>query len=68
MPGRIDRRSKELHLTDAGAARLRTARSGWTEAQMRFNATFGGRRAAELRALLCAVTATDLGTGPGAKS
>ena len=68
VPGRIDRRSKELHLTDAGAARLRTARSGWTEAQTQFDATFGGRRAAGLRALLCAVTATDLGTGPGAKS
>jgi DNA-binding MarR family transcriptional regulator len=67
VPGRIDRRSKELHLTDAGAARLRTARSGWTQAQTRFDAIFGGRRAAGLRALLHAVTTTDLGAGPGAK-
>ncbi len=67
VPGRIDRRSKELHLTDAGAERLRAARSGWTEAQTRFDAIFGGRRAAGLRALLHAVTATDLGAGPGAK-
>lgn len=67
VPGRTDRRSKELYLTDAGAARLRTARSGWTEAQTRFDATFGGRRAAGLRALLHAVTATDLGAAPGAK-
>jgi DNA-binding MarR family transcriptional regulator len=64
MPGRSDRRSKELRLTDAGAARLRTARKGWTEAQTRFEASFGGRRAAGLRALLHAVTATDLGTAP----
>lgn len=34
--GRIDRRSKELQLTDAGAARLRLAFSAWTEAQTRF--------------------------------
>jgi DNA-binding MarR family transcriptional regulator len=60
-PGRTDRRSKELRVTDAGAARLRSARKGWTEAQARFDATFGGGRAAELRALLHAVTATELG-------
>src|ERR1700691_6642086 len=28
-PGKSDRRSKEVRLTDAGAARLRTARKGW---------------------------------------
>jgi DNA-binding MarR family transcriptional regulator len=67
MPGRTDRRSKELRLTDAGAARLRAARGGWTEAQSRFEATFGGQRAAGLRALLYAVTATDLGAAPAAK-
>jgi DNA-binding MarR family transcriptional regulator len=67
MPGQIDRRSKELHLTDTGAARLRTARSGWAEAQARFESTFGGQRATRLRALLHAVTATDLSTAPAAK-
>ena len=59
MPGRSDRRSKELRLTDAGAARLPAARKGWTEAQTRFEASFGRRRAAELRALLHAVTVTE---------
>src|SRR5260370_39679550 len=49
MPGRSDRRSKELRLTDAGAARLPAARKGWTEAQTRFEASFGRRRAAELQ-------------------
>jgi DNA-binding MarR family transcriptional regulator len=62
--GRADRRSKVLRLTKAGAARLRAARAGWTQAQVRFEAAFGGRRAAGLRALLQAVTATDLGAVP----
>ena len=60
VSGRADRRSKILRLTKAGAARLRAARAGWTQAQARFEAAFGGRRAAGLRALLHAVTATDL--------
>jgi len=64
VPGRADRRSKVLRLTKAGAARLRAARAGWTQAQTRFAAAFGGRRAAGLRALLHAVTATDLGAAP----
>src|SRR5258708_24200181 len=40
VPGRTDRRSKELRLTDAGAGRLRAPRGGWTAAQTPFNATF----------------------------
>ncbi len=67
VPGRTDRRSKELRLTDAGAARLRAARSGWAAAQTRFDAAFGGQRAAGLRATLQAVTMTDLGAAPAAK-
>jgi len=51
-PGRIDRRSKELKLTRAGVRRLRAASAGWNEAQARFEATFGGKRAKELRSLL----------------
>jgi len=62
--GRADRRSKILRLTKAGAARLRAARAGWTQAQARFEAAFGGRRAAGLRALLRALTATDLDAVP----
>jgi DNA-binding MarR family transcriptional regulator len=61
VPGRADRRSKVLRLTKAGAARLRVARARWTQAQTRFEAAFGGRRAAGLRALLHAVAATDVG-------
>jgi DNA-binding MarR family transcriptional regulator len=60
-PGRSDRRSKELRLTDAGAARLRMAVKDWAEAQGRFEAAFGRKRTPELRALLRAVAATNLG-------
>jgi len=60
-PGRSDRRSKELRLTDAGAARLRIAVKDWAEAQGRFEAAFGRKRTPELRALLRAVAATNLG-------
>ena len=59
--GRIDRRSKELRVTEAGAERLRAAVKGWVEAQARFEAVFGADRTAELRALLRAVSASDLG-------
>ena len=58
--GRADRRSKELQLTEAGLARLREAAKGWAKAQAQFETVFGGRRASELRALLHAVSASDL--------
>ncbi|HET6222732.1 MAG TPA: MarR family winged helix-turn-helix transcriptional regulator [Dongiaceae bacterium] len=60
VAGQSDRRSKELHLTDAGVARLRTAFKGWVAAQERFESAFGPKRAAELRGLLHAVSATEL--------
>jgi DNA-binding MarR family transcriptional regulator len=60
VPERSDRRSKKLQLTEAGAERLRAAREGWVEAQTRFEAVFGGERASELRALLRAVSESDL--------
>jgi DNA-binding MarR family transcriptional regulator len=60
-PGRTDRRAKELHLTDAGAARLRSAAAHWGEAQSRFEAAFGAERAAALRELMREVSASDFG-------
>jgi DNA-binding MarR family transcriptional regulator len=57
-----DRRSKELHLTKAGAGRLRAARKLWSEAQTRFEAAFGAERAFRLRNELHAVASTELGT------
>jgi DNA-binding MarR family transcriptional regulator len=59
VPGSVDRRSKVVHLTEAGVARLRVARAGWTQAQKNFETTFGRRRAAQLRVLLHAVTETE---------
>jgi DNA-binding MarR family transcriptional regulator len=59
-PGRTDRRSRELRLTDAGIERLQAARSGWNEAQTHFAAAFGDERTAGLRALLGEVSASDL--------
>jgi DNA-binding MarR family transcriptional regulator len=53
-----DRRAKELHLTKAGEKRLQEALKGWSEAQARFETTFGPRRAAGLRTMLRAVVAS----------
>jgi DNA-binding MarR family transcriptional regulator len=54
-----DRRAKQLQLTKAGEKRLQAAGKGWTEAQDRFESTFGPKRAADLRSMLRAVSAAD---------
>jgi DNA-binding MarR family transcriptional regulator len=59
--GRTDRRSKELDVTDKGAARIKDATHAWAEAQSRFESAFGAERSSDLRALLREVTATELG-------
>ena len=59
--GRSDRRSKELHLTAAGAERLRAAVKQWAKAQAGFETAFGGDRAADLRRLLRDVVASGAG-------
>jgi DNA-binding MarR family transcriptional regulator len=68
--GPTDRRSKELNVTDKGAARIKDATHAWAEAQSRFESVFGAEQSSDLRALLRAVTATELGptgeSGPGA--
>jgi len=68
VTGSVDRRSKVVHLTEVGAARLRAARAGWTQAQKNFETAFGRRRATQLRNLLHAVTETELGDAPPAAS
>jgi len=40
--------------------RTREAVAGWTQAQQKFEAAFGRRRASQLRALLHDVTETEL--------
>ena len=59
VPAASDRRAKELHLTKAGEKRLQAAMRGWSAAQARFESTFGPRRAADLRAMLRAVVASE---------
>ena len=61
-----DRRRRELRLTDAGLARYEAALECWAGAQLRFEAVFGGERAAALRALLREVVASDFATAPDA--
>jgi DNA-binding MarR family transcriptional regulator len=58
-PGKSDRRSKELQLTGEGTTRFRAAFKAWQDAQERFEATFGAKRAKELRALLQRVVAAE---------
>jgi DNA-binding MarR family transcriptional regulator len=65
--GRGDRRSRELHLTEAGVKRLQAAAKAWAEAQAGFEAAFGASRASEMRATLHAVSASELGLGSTVK-
>ncbi len=60
--GRDDGRSKELHLTKAGLARLNAASKGWAKAQAQFEETLGADRASALRGLLRAVVGCDFRT------
>ena len=60
--GSRDRRSKELRVTEAGEARFRAGMKGWAQAQRQFEKAFGEKRTADMRAILHAVTATELGT------
>jgi DNA-binding MarR family transcriptional regulator len=60
--GSRDRRSKELRVTEAGEARFRAGIKGWVQAQRQFEKAFGAKRTADMRALLHAVAATELGT------
>jgi DNA-binding MarR family transcriptional regulator len=57
----FDRRSKELHLTKAGAERLRAAAKLWKEAQRQFDEAFGSERASRLRTELRALVSRDFG-------
>jgi len=47
-----DRRSKSVHVTGTGAARLKMALRLWSEAQTRLEAAFGAPRVLALRTLL----------------
>jgi DNA-binding MarR family transcriptional regulator len=64
-PGAADRRVKELHLTPAGADRVRAGVKLWAAAQARFESAFGTKRSSELRQLLRALVATEFGADAG---
>ena len=57
-----DGRATELHLTKAGEKRLQAGSEAWERAQARFERRFGAQRAADLRAMLRTVIASDLTT------
>jgi len=65
--GTRDRRSKDLALTKAGAERLHRAAKLWGNAQKAFEAKFGARRGADLRALLREVVSCDLEPPEGSR-
>jgi DNA-binding MarR family transcriptional regulator len=54
-----DGRAKELHLTKAGEKRLQAGSEAWAQAQTRFERRFGAQRAADFRAMMRAVIASD---------
>ena len=58
-PAASDRRAKQLRLTKAGDKRLDAALQAWSQAQAKFETTFGAGRASELRAMLRAVVASE---------
>ena len=51
-PGQTDKRRKELRLTVYGSDCFRRASARWSDAQERFEQTFGAERARMLRGLL----------------
>lgn len=55
-----DRRSKSVHVTGTGAAKLRMALRLWAEAQTRLEAAFGAPRVSALRTLLRQLSLADL--------
>ena len=65
--GRDDGRSKELHLTKAGLARIHAGSKEWAKAQAQFEETLGAGRASELRGLLRAVVRSNFRTDIAAK-
>jgi len=60
VPGKIDRRSKEIDITAAGTARVRQGAQCWSKAQATFERSFGSKRARALRALLDDVASAPL--------
>jgi DNA-binding MarR family transcriptional regulator len=60
-----DRRAKKLALTKAGEKRVRAAAKHWFAAQAQFDTALGVKRAADLRALMATVVASDFTAAGG---
>ena len=58
-PSTEDRRRRDLRLTEAGLARQRAGGNRWAEAQSRFEAAFGRKRAAKMRSLMREISECD---------
>ena len=58
-----DGRAKVLLLTKIGEKRLQAGREAWQRAQARFESRFGAKRAADFRAMLRAVVASEFAAG-----
>ncbi len=58
-PGTVDRRSKNLRLTDLGQRRLDEAWPYWKRAQTEFDAAFGSLQDEALRVMMRTVTLTE---------
>ena len=67
-PVLTDRRAKALLLTHAGEKRLQAGFKAWANAQSQFEATFGAKRAAELRAMLRSLVASAFTPKPQSAS
>jgi len=59
-PDPRDRRSKALHLTKSGKARLQQAKKCWEAAQRGFETNYGDARSAQMREMMRGVVATEL--------
>ena len=62
-PSATDGRAKVLLLTKIGEKRLQAGCEAWERAQARFETRFGAKRAADFRAMLRAVVASEFATG-----
>ena len=58
-----DRRSRLIQLTKRGEAKVRDSRIAWAKAQERFEAIFGAKQAAALRAALDLISAQEFSEG-----
>jgi len=59
VPDKKDRRVKHVTLTKAGRKKLEQSSKLWSDAQRRFEKTFGEKRAADLRTVLEELSSED---------